>query len=546
MKKIIVLVVACFLITTARAGGTDEERIKDCPGKKRAVILGGGGIRGAYQAGAIWYLVNVLGCDFSLFIGTSTGAITAALLSQASRPDELGTFVNKLMENYKTLTGESDIVERRFLGSLRVLLPSWLGGTDGIYNLRPLALRLSEEIDPERVKNLRVLAFSLQSGRIVDQKPYSIRDLIIGSASIPLAVDPAWVRFWIPAIPIELEGNRLILFSRSFPGLTDSDCQIRFQKSWTLPCYHLETTRVEEMEMWISWRTALILPTLSGEERSKLLGIIKQVEAAARQKSYKGEFDPSRIDQDKIFKELVEFTTYHQIVDGGLTDNVPLWETVFFLLKEDYQDIDTLFVLLTSGNRWISDNNTEVKGGLNIARHAFEGLWNAYQGQTFTFNLMVPIIRTYFNDAAAWIRAVEDWRNETKRQLGPGVFEKLEASIAKKYPSRKPLISRKGLAIEFIKGPPPPKIFIVEPELQLFSDSFDVRPEAIRRALYHGCAVAARTFSKPFKFDEGVYKTFPIGFDHTTADLQEPLCDQLKPPSQGVQEDGGKIETSYD
>ena len=90
-----------------------------CPGERNALILSGGGIRGAYQAGAIWYLVNVRGCHFSHFYGTSTGAVTAAFLSQAKDQDELKALVKDLVKQYKDMT-PSDIVDEHFLGKIRV------------------------------------------------------------------------------------------------------------------------------------------------------------------------------------------------------------------------------------------------------------------------------------------------------------------------------------------------------------------------------------------------------------------------------------------
>ena len=49
----------------------------------RALILGGGGARGAYQVGMLDVLVNELELDFQIMRGVSIGALNAAFLAQA-------------------------------------------------------------------------------------------------------------------------------------------------------------------------------------------------------------------------------------------------------------------------------------------------------------------------------------------------------------------------------------------------------------------------------------------------------------------------------
>src|SRR6185503_6293752 len=51
----------------------------------RALVLGSGGSRGAFEVGAIYHLVVHRGCDFAEVSGTSIGALNAALLAQAAR-----------------------------------------------------------------------------------------------------------------------------------------------------------------------------------------------------------------------------------------------------------------------------------------------------------------------------------------------------------------------------------------------------------------------------------------------------------------------------
>ena len=48
---------------------------------KRAIVLGGGGSKGAYQIGA-WRALRELGVDYHIITGTSIGACNGALMVQ--------------------------------------------------------------------------------------------------------------------------------------------------------------------------------------------------------------------------------------------------------------------------------------------------------------------------------------------------------------------------------------------------------------------------------------------------------------------------------
>lgn len=49
--------------------------------KKTALVLSGGGARGAYQAG-VWRALDELGIKIDIITGTSVGAINAAMVAQ--------------------------------------------------------------------------------------------------------------------------------------------------------------------------------------------------------------------------------------------------------------------------------------------------------------------------------------------------------------------------------------------------------------------------------------------------------------------------------
>ena len=109
-------------------------------GPRHAVVLSGGGARGAYEAGVIAGVVDVLKdrglsrAPFSIFTGTSVGAINAAWLSaHADTPD---MEIEGLLEQWRGL----DVKEHLRLTPRRFLLPSRSGDRLGRSFLDPSAL----------------------------------------------------------------------------------------------------------------------------------------------------------------------------------------------------------------------------------------------------------------------------------------------------------------------------------------------------------------------------------------------------------------------
>ena len=96
---------------------------------RTAIVLSGGGARGAYEAGVVAGMVDVLAdsptppkkAPFSIFTGTSVGAINAAwLAAHADRPD---MFIEGLLERWREL----DLAKHLSLDPLRFLAGRRLG-----------------------------------------------------------------------------------------------------------------------------------------------------------------------------------------------------------------------------------------------------------------------------------------------------------------------------------------------------------------------------------------------------------------------------------
>ncbi len=151
-----------------------------------AIVLSGGGARGAYEAGVVEGIVEVLGrgrgrAPFSIFTGTSVGAINAAYLAaHADLPD---MNIEGLLAHWRglELSRHVSLDPIRFLagGNLRERLARWREGGDERFGrslLNPRALeelvetgvpyeRLHENVRDGVVEGLVIAALEISTAR---------------------------------------------------------------------------------------------------------------------------------------------------------------------------------------------------------------------------------------------------------------------------------------------------------------------------------------------------------------------------------------------
>jgi hypothetical protein len=72
------------------------------PEKKRALVLSGGGLKGAFQAGAIYHFVVHRRCDFREIAGVSVGSLNAVILAQAQRDENPEASLKNMAEGPKS------------------------------------------------------------------------------------------------------------------------------------------------------------------------------------------------------------------------------------------------------------------------------------------------------------------------------------------------------------------------------------------------------------------------------------------------------------
>jgi NTE family protein len=216
----------------------------------RGLVLSGGGVRGAYEVGVVQGIQRILeqtpfsGPPFSIFTGTSAGAINAAFLASNAHREDLN--IRRLAETWKALRLE-DHLRLRPLALLKKSLDR------SLVNVKPLAQLIESSIDwkklRENVQNhtvhaLMVAALEISRGRttifaelspgtefppsrdprrVHVEQPITLEH-VLASASIPIVFPPQRIgncyfcdgglRFNTPIAPaIRVGADRLIVIS---------------------------------------------------------------------------------------------------------------------------------------------------------------------------------------------------------------------------------------------------------------------------------------------------------------------------------------------
>jgi NTE family protein len=158
---------------------------------KTAIVLSGGGAKGAFQLGALDYLIRDHGVDPEVFVGVSTGNLNAAMLAQGQGRQGLLDQLAALKAVWFGIRDNDDIYFTRFGGVVGLLLKA-----DSVYSNKPLWAKIREHVDPDRLvesgRVLRVGVVELMSGRYldIDGSDLSILEMIRASAAIPVLFNP--------------------------------------------------------------------------------------------------------------------------------------------------------------------------------------------------------------------------------------------------------------------------------------------------------------------------------------------------------------------
>lgn len=159
---------------------------------KRALVLNGGGSRGAYEIGA-WQALSELGVRFDGVYGTSIGALNAALFAQGDLDGAVKLWSNITVKQIMAVEDEDDFAIESMIHRKRDVVPFLME------NARRLRMDISplEQLVKERLDEGRVRASGLKLGlmsckapqmsgmpvRLDDMKAGSLGDWVIASAS---------------------------------------------------------------------------------------------------------------------------------------------------------------------------------------------------------------------------------------------------------------------------------------------------------------------------------------------------------------------------
>lgn len=119
---------------------------------KRALVLAGGGARGAFQVGMLQTLVKNKGLDFTIIRGVSVGALNAAILAKAKTDGDslanLGNAVDELSALWtQEITENKSIYKERTGG-----YPGLALGADSLYSVEPLKRLIERHVDLDALK----------------------------------------------------------------------------------------------------------------------------------------------------------------------------------------------------------------------------------------------------------------------------------------------------------------------------------------------------------------------------------------------------------
>lgn len=163
----------------------------------RALVCSGGGSKGAFQVGALDYLMIDLKREYDIYCGVSVGAMNAAYLSQfpAGKLEGIRS-LKQLWMNLET----SDVYKRWCpFGKLHAL---W---KKSVYNSKPVKTLIRKNIHPSWLQTsgnmLRIGAVSLKTGeyRVFTEKDPQIVKGVIASSALPGLLSPAKIdgELWV-------------------------------------------------------------------------------------------------------------------------------------------------------------------------------------------------------------------------------------------------------------------------------------------------------------------------------------------------------------
>ena len=159
---------------------------------KRALVLNGGGSRGAYEVGA-WQALSELGVRFDGVYGTSIGALNAALFAQGDLDKAVWLWSNITVGQIVAVEDEDDFAIERMGTRKRDVLPFLVENAKRLrMDISPLEALVREHVDEAKIRasGLRLGVMTCRAPQMTGapmtldaMAPGSLGDWVIASAS---------------------------------------------------------------------------------------------------------------------------------------------------------------------------------------------------------------------------------------------------------------------------------------------------------------------------------------------------------------------------
>lgn len=149
--------------------------------KVTALVLSGGGAKGAFQVGAEKYAREVKGYHWDVIAGVSVGALNGSMLAMEK--------YSRLLEVWNTISSDKVLTGGFNLLSLVKLLL----GKRSFYGNEPLRRLMHQEFEPDKIRaDLRVGAVSLVSGQYVEFRgdDPALEKAVLASTVMPIVWEP--------------------------------------------------------------------------------------------------------------------------------------------------------------------------------------------------------------------------------------------------------------------------------------------------------------------------------------------------------------------
>ncbi len=163
--------------------------------KRTALILSGGGAKGAFQAAAEKYAREEKGYTWDIIAGVSVGALNGAMLAMEK--------YQRLWEIWNTISNDQVYTGGFNLWSLVKIA----FGAKSFYGNEPLRKMLQAELDPRLIKvDLRIGSVSLVTGEYVqfDKTEEQFAKAVLASTVMPIIWEPVDIS---PAYPGMVDGG---------------------------------------------------------------------------------------------------------------------------------------------------------------------------------------------------------------------------------------------------------------------------------------------------------------------------------------------------